>query len=87
MKTSPTGPVATTRMLSNMTSIEVLGHGLQIMMARRSTVRAGSLEFAQDLDDGALRRGIHAGERFVHEVELGLLRQRPREEDTLLLAA
>ena len=34
-----------------------------------------------------LRRGIDAGERFIHEIQIALLRERAGEEDALLLAA
>ena len=46
-----------------------------------------ALQLAQQLEDRPLGRGVDAREGLVHEVEIGLLRQRPRQEDALLLAA
>src|SRR3546814_10356396 len=41
----------------------------------------------QNLQEGALGRGVDAGERLVHEIEPRLLGQRPCQEDPLLLTA
>ena len=48
---------------------------------------AAILEFLQQSDNGRLRGGIDAGERFVHEIKIALLRQGAGEKDALLLAA
>src|SRR3546814_2197702 len=45
------------------------------------------VECPQHLQDGALGRGVDAGERLVHEIEPRLLGQRPCQEDPLLLTA
>jgi hypothetical protein len=45
------------------------------------------LQRLQDIDDGAFRGGVDAGERLVQQVEIRVLRQRPGEEHALLLAA
>jgi hypothetical protein len=41
----------------------------------------------QHRDDGPLRLRVHALERLVHQVDPGILHQRTRQEDALLLAA
>jgi hypothetical protein len=51
-------------------------HGLALVLQR-----------LQDIDDGAFRGGVDAGERLVQQVEIRVLRQRPGEEHALLLAA
>jgi hypothetical protein len=51
------------------------------------TVLPSAFSALQHIDDGALRRGVDTGERLVQEVEIGILRKRPGEEDALLLAA
>ena len=66
--------------------IEVFRHGRQVVMHADDRLAARA-QFAQHLDDGAFGRGIHAGERFVHQVQIRVLRERTGEEDALLLAA
>ena len=41
----------------------------------------------EDVDDGLFRGSVHAGKRFIHQIDLRILRQRPRQKHTLLLTA
>ena len=66
--------------------IEVLGHGLQIVMHDQYGATARP-EFPQNLDDGPFRDGIDALERFIHQVDGCVLNQRAGEKRSLLLAA
>ena len=45
------------------------------------------LELQQELEDGLLGGGIDAGKGLVHQIEVGLLRQRAGDEHPLLLPA
>ena len=66
--------------------VEIVGRRFQVVVDddHRLAPRA---QLAQQVDDRALGGRIDAGERLVHEVELGVLRQRPRQEHALLLPA
>src|SRR5690606_18645113 len=66
--------------------VEVAGQGGEVVVHRHHGGALG-VEAPKHLDERGLAGGVHARERLVEQVELGLLHQRPRQEDALLLAA
>ena len=66
--------------------VEVLGHGLQVVVHGDHRA-AGGAQLLEQGEDGPLGGGVDAGEGLVHEVEPGVLGQGAGEEDALLLAA
>ena len=81
-----TGPAGDAAHVEQGDPVEVLGHGLQVVMDDDHGL-AGGAQFLEQFDDGAFGGGVHALERFVHEVDLGVLHQRAGQEGALLLAA
>ena len=71
-------------MFSRTTQSKVLRDGVQVVMDRQDGL-ALALEVVQDFNDRFLGSRVDRGERFIHEVELRVLGQGPREEHTLLL--
>ena len=66
--------------------VEVLGHGLEVVVDDHERL-PGRAQRLQELHDGPLRRRVDALEGLVHEVHVGVLDERAREEDALLLPA
>ena len=86
MKTSATGPLAMRRTLSSVTQSKYSGTVCRSWWTT-TTVLPAARSSLQQGDDGPLGGGVHALERLVHEVDLGILHQRPGQEDALLLPA
>ena len=65
--------------------VKILRNGLQVVMDdhRRPSLAP---QFPQQLDDGPLGGRIDSRKGFVHQIEVGLLDQRPCEENPLLLS-
>src|SRR5215213_8854168 len=66
--------------------IEVLGRRLEIVMNTDHGL-ATRAKFLQEVNNRSLGSRVHARERLVHEIELGVLGQGAGQKDSLLLTA
>ena len=63
--------------------IKILRHGGKVMVHDEDSLTT-LLHFFEQFDDGTISRGVHCGERFIHEIAIRILHQRASEKGSLL---
>jgi hypothetical protein len=85
-RTSAIGPAATRDRVEQDAPGEAAPRDLEVVHRRQDRAALG-LPVAQDVGQLLGAEEVEAGERLVQEEDVPPLRERPREEDPLLLAA